>query len=362
MARFETAGQIVTLFAGAGCVGLLLIVLLTAEANKREAGLENRSDDVVTEAGDMSGLAGIKYIWSKVQNSVRYLAGSDQVQGGGGSGEGNNRRKREASDDYYSNHVIEGEYDEVVESLEVESTSEQEPEVTKSRLPLDHVKDAPSQLSLGSGLSSALLSTGLSGHKIRHIEEKISMLGEESQLVQAVLKMYCSKDETVLYVMCMKEENSKNSTTETEVTDHADPIDETLKLVSKNSTENHKNFTKSLHSYVNVMRNRMAPQVSNSVHSSGICSSFTEFIVVVILTSFANFFIFVLISLYCRISRKALDGHLTESSKDLISEEDDFENLYETEETEQKKWKRKSGNLHVNLCHQIGLNNEFNKI
>jgi len=368
MARFETTGQIVTLFVGAGCVGLLLIVLLTAEANKREAVLENRSDDVVTEAGDMSGLAGIKYIWGKMQSSVRYLTGSEQGQGGG---ERSNRRKREASDDYYSNHVIEGEYDDVVESLEVESTSEQEPAVTKkpviNSLPTEHVKAVASHHTLGSELSSALLSTALSGHKIRHIEEKISMLGEDSQLVQAVLRLYCSKDETVLYVMCMKEGNNKSSTTEsdTDVTDH--DVDngksKTVELVSMNSTENHtKNYTESLHSYVNVMRNRMSPQFSNSLHSSGICSSFTEFIVVVILTSFVNFFVFVLISLYCRISRKVIDGHLTESSKDLISEEEHFENLYETEETGQKQWKRKSGNLHVNLCHQIGLKDEFNKI
>merc|ERR1719481_936946 len=129
------------------------------------------------------------------------------------------------------------------------------------------------------------------------------------------------------------------------------------------TTANHtKNFTKSLHSYVNVMRNRLAPQVTNSVHTSGICSSFTEFIVVVILTSFANFFIFVLISLYCRISRKSFDGHLAESRKDLMDEEDDLENVFKSEQSAQKKGNRQSGNLHVNLCHQIGLDDEFNKI
>merc|ERR1719233_468618 len=135
----------------------------------------------------------------------------------------------------------------------------------------------------------------------------------------------------------MKEGSGKNSTaeSETDVTNHDVDNGEskTVELVSMNTTKTDtKNYTESLQSYVNVMRNRMSPQVSNSIHSSGICSSFTEFIVVVILTSFANFFVFVLMSLYCRISRKAIDGHLTESSKDLISEE----NLYENEETGQK--------------------------
>jgi len=351
MARFETTGQIVTLFLGAACVGLLMIVLLTAEANKREASL-NRSDDVVTETGDMSSMTGIKYIWSKLKSSVRYLSGSEQ------GGEGNKRRKREASEDYYSSHVIEGEYDDVLESLEVETTSELKPQGTEKPTIKSHT-------SLGSELSSALLSTALSGHKIRHIEEKIAMLGQDSQLVQAVLKLFCNKDETVLYVMCMQEGYSKNSSAEIGIDGNATKHDDgehEVKFASMNTTSNHtKNYTESLQSYVNVMRNRLAPQVTNSAHSSGICSSFTEFIVVVILTSFANFFIFVLISLYCRISRKAFDGHLAESSK-LMDEEDELENVYKSEQSAQKKGNRQSGNLHINLCHQIGLDDEFNKI
>ena len=53
-------------------------------------------------------------------------------------------------------------------------------------------------------LSSALLSSSLTGHKIRHIEEKLSMLDEDSQLVAAVLDIFCTKKETVMYVMCME--------------------------------------------------------------------------------------------------------------------------------------------------------------
>ena len=93
-------------------------------------------------------------------------------------------------------------------------------------------------------------------------------------------------------------EKSKNSTEAD--TDHVDDKN-TIGHVGTNATADHaKNYTDNIHAYVNVMRNRLAPQVSNPLHSTGICSSYTEFIVVVILTTFVNFFVFVLISLFCR--------------------------------------------------------------
>ena len=70
-AKYETTGQIVTLFVGAACVGVLLIMLLTAEANKRQDALDRSDEVVVTETGDMSELTGIKYIWNKMRSSFR---------------------------------------------------------------------------------------------------------------------------------------------------------------------------------------------------------------------------------------------------------------------------------------------------
>ena len=95
-------------------------------------------------------------------------------------------------------------------------------------------------------------------------------------------------------------EKSKKSTEAD--TDHVDDKN-TIGHVGTNATADHaKNYTDNIHAYVNVMRNRLAPQAkaSNQLHSTGICSSYTEFIVVVILTTFVNFFVFVLIALYCR--------------------------------------------------------------
>ena len=80
MARFETWGDVARLFIGAACVGVLLILLLTAEARKleeREEALvameEAESDKVVPEAGDISALTGLRTVWSKLAQYIRFF-------------------------------------------------------------------------------------------------------------------------------------------------------------------------------------------------------------------------------------------------------------------------------------------------
>eukprot|EP00092_Neocalanus_flemingeri_P006595 GFUD01007110.1.p1 GENE.GFUD01007110.1~~GFUD01007110.1.p1 ORF type:complete len:351 (+),score=105.56 GFUD01007110.1:196-1248(+) len=350
MGKFETRGQIVSLFVGAACVGVLLIVLLTAEANKRQDAL-NRSDKIIiSEAGDMSELTGIRYFWSQMKNSIRSLTKSDKDAETGRK----LRRKREVSPDYYSNHIIEGEYDDILESIDTEDTTEHKNLLTEK--PFVDKKSLPS---VTANLGSALLSSALTGHKIRHIEEKLSMLGQDSQLVKAVLDMFCTKEETVLYVMCMSTANTTEQENTTEAdTVHDDKKNETEVLGTNKTAEHTKNYADDLSNYVNVMRNRLAPQSSNSVIAGDSCSSFTEFIIVVILTSFANFFGFVLISLFCRIPKKIDDTSLTESNEHLVAVDDNLD----SDPVVQGGLKNESGTLHVNFCHQIGRNEGVNKI
>ena len=90
MARFETWGDVARLFIGAACVGVLLILLLTAEARKleeREDALvameeeEAESDKVVPEAGDISALTGLRTVWSKVAQFIRFLISDTLLTG-----------------------------------------------------------------------------------------------------------------------------------------------------------------------------------------------------------------------------------------------------------------------------------------
>ena len=79
MARFETWSEVARLFFGAACVGVLLILLLTAEAKKIEekeealVAREAENEKVVTEAGDFSPLSGLRTVWSKLRQFIRFL-------------------------------------------------------------------------------------------------------------------------------------------------------------------------------------------------------------------------------------------------------------------------------------------------
>ena len=87
MARFETWGDVARLFIGAACVGVLLILLLTAEARKLEereealVAVEEESDKVVPEAGDISALTGLRTVWSKLAQFIRFFISNTLITG-----------------------------------------------------------------------------------------------------------------------------------------------------------------------------------------------------------------------------------------------------------------------------------------
>ena len=88
MARFETWADVARLFFGAACVGVILVLFLTAEAKnieereealvgekeEKEALVEEKEEKVVAEAGDISPLSGFRTVWSKLSHFIRLLA------------------------------------------------------------------------------------------------------------------------------------------------------------------------------------------------------------------------------------------------------------------------------------------------
>ena len=87
MARFETWGDVARLFIGAACVGVLLILLLTAEARKLEereealVAVEEESDKVVPEAGYIPALTGLRTVWSKLAQFIRFFISNTLITG-----------------------------------------------------------------------------------------------------------------------------------------------------------------------------------------------------------------------------------------------------------------------------------------
>jgi len=257
MARFETWGDVARLFIGAACVGLLLILLLTAEARKleeREEALvameEAESDKVVPEAGDISALTGLRTVWSKLAQLIRNSE----------PGDAQTRRKREvaSNEDFYS--------------FPIRETLQQ---------------DTSSYSNQVSDLGSALLSSALDGHKIRHLDEKIALLSEDDSLVKSIIARFCGQVTSISYIMCANApENNKTLQNETE------------KESEREGKETRTKYEDAVLQHVDVMKNRLSP-VHSSPLSEAFCSSAPEILVIILLTSCVNCGIFLFIA-FCR--------------------------------------------------------------
>ena len=169
MARFETWADVARLFFGAACVGVILVLFLTAEAKnieeREEALVGEKEEKVVAEAGDISPLSGFRTVWSKLSHFIRLLVRTmcinvsehivtPRYSRDDTSEEVGRRKKREISseEDYYSFPIREDQEEEI--------SSDQ---VTGNG-PSEEISQSSDQLT--NGLSSALLTSALDGHKV----------------------------------------------------------------------------------------------------------------------------------------------------------------------------------------------------
>jgi len=263
MARFETWAEVARLFFGAACVGVLLILLLTAEAKKikeKEEALvaEPENEKVVAEAGDISPLSGFRTVWSKLRQFIRYSKDNTPEKAG-------KRKKREvASEDFYSFPIR--------ENLEEEMSSSSGPVID--------------------GLSSALLTSALDGgHKIRHLDEKIAMLSEDDFLVKSIVNRFCGQQTSVSYIMCLNApENNKTLHNESETKPEPEP--------ETKDKEKRARYEDAVLQHVDVMKNRLSP-IQSSPLSGGFCTSTSEILFIVLITSCLNCGIFLFIT-FCK--------------------------------------------------------------
>ena len=115
------------------------------------------------------------------------------------------------------------------------------------------------------------------------------------QLVRAVLKVYCMKNETVTYMMCY---NSPQSNTTSE---------EETSLVSENNTQSRHNYSDSVMRQVASMTSRLSPDDivgGDIVTKKCECHNQDTILYTIITTTLVNIVIFLAFSLICSNKRK----------------------------------------------------------
>lgn len=165
MAQYETRGQILLLFLGAALVSAAVIFLLRIEAKARygdgdeDSTASDRSATLINTAEDKS-------VWAKLSQLSARMRGMVV-----GSEEGRQKRRKR--------------------STEYESGETSYPYFTwnESNNDLGYATSKiPSQL------EESLLTEALSGHKIRNLEEKISELDPDGQVVKGITDYFCQTD------------------------------------------------------------------------------------------------------------------------------------------------------------------------
>ena len=124
------------------------------------------------------------------------------------------------------------------------------------------------------------------------------------QLVRAVLKVYCMKNETVTYMMCYSPQS--NITTEEKTT-----------LVSANNTQSRHNYSDSVMRQVDSMTSRLSPD--EIVTKKCECHNQDTILYTIITTTLINIVIFLAFSLIC--SNKGKTGGIDASEDILFNEE-----------------------------------------
>lgn len=112
------------------------------------------------------------------------------------------------------------------------------------------------------------------------------------QLVRAVLKVYCKKNETVTYMMCYSPQT--NTTTED------------ISLASENKTQSRHNYSDSVMKQVASMTSRLSPDdiVGGDVTKKCECHNRDTILYAIITTTLVNIVIFLAFSLMCSNKKK----------------------------------------------------------
>jgi len=254
MAKFETPGQIVSLFVGAAGVAFLMILFLNAEVRHRRIEEDKEDVDVVIE--DTASISHMNFYRSLLDRMSR------QFRNSFGSG----------------SNVIE-------ETTDSETVHVRNKRDTNANDIEEKITDNDDyQTHYYQSLTESLITSTLSDHKIRNIKDKLLMIGEDSQLVQAVLDLYCDS-ETVTYYMCYQPNNDTMENTTTTTTTSEQPP---------------KNYSESVTNYVETMAKKLSSEeIRSSNIDQGICDYHGIVYLTATITTIVNLILFFIFSM-CR--------------------------------------------------------------
>jgi len=270
MAKFETPCQIVSLFVGAAGVAFLIIVFLNAEVRHRQTSEDNEAVDVVIE--DTASMSHKSFYGSLLDRMSRKLRNSF------GSGP-----------------------DVIKETTDSEIVHVRNKRDTNTNDFEEKMSDNDDENHYYQSLTESLMTSTLSGHKIRNIKDKLLMIGEDSQLVQVVLELYCDS-ETVTYYMCYQP-------------NHNDTMDTTT---TTTTTSEHppKNYSESVTNYVETMSKRLASEeIKSSNVKQGICDYHDIIVTTATITTIINLILFFIFSMFRRPFKKNQWVKLIEEDK-----------------------------------------------
>jgi len=327
MAKFETTGQVLALFFGA-VVAILCIVFLTAEAHKREM-VKGEEEDRVEEEEGLGSFQG-------VLQSLTNFFGSDPREGeekrykretrdddmrfNKPLGNDGKRYKRDTGDDMLDDFVFGDRYQFKTKDEKNEDNKDEIVEVVDEKI---HTK-----VEVSPDIDEALLSEASSHHKIRHIEEKVGHLSAKHQLVVAILDKFCviTPCPAIHSLECpVCPPNNCSQCVDDISINNSSP---TFNSVNKTSgcpvvscPTDHMN-----HQFPHTYTHHHPQIRQQTIPASAIvCSTNTEVIVIILLTTFTNFIVFTIL-LFCMKARQNFKEEL------MANEEESHDDIQDSGE------------------------------
>jgi len=233
------------------------------------------------------------------------------------------RYKRDTGDDMLDDFV----FGDRTEFKKIDEKEEQEKVVSIQKIEISSEKEEKHEVEVvSSDIDEALLSEASSHHKIRHIHEKISHLSPDHQLVVAVLDNFCviSPCPSMQCPVC----SANNST---QCLDNNNNIENSNNTTKDENTNNNNNKTSGCpvvscptghmkHQFPHTYTHEHPQFGKQPIPASPIvCSTSTEVIVIILLTSFTNFIVFTIL-FFCFKAKENFREEL------MADEEEDNEN------------------------------------